>query len=147
MLGNEEGSNTSSGPEPVTDPRDNRTIIEEFASVIRDAKLVFEAEVGYQKARVSQGVRQAKSIAISVGLALALIFAGILAFILGLVIALTTIIGPWWSMVAVTAGCFVAALILLLKARSTARRTKRAVFPNQDQIDEEVRLAEERDIP
>ena len=133
-----EGESASSGSEPVTDPRDNRTIKEEIQAVFRDAKLVFDAEIGYQKARVSQGVKQARSIAISVGIALAFLLGGVLAFILGLVIALATLIGPWWSMVVVTSGCFLVALSFLLKARSTALRTKKAVFPDTEQIEREL---------
>lgn len=94
-------------------------------ALLEDGQTLFEAELGYQQARIAYGWGRAKGIAALLLFSVAFGFFTLVALVVGLLLALTPLLGAWGALAVVGLGlgllaalCFVAAVRRFRKART-----------------------------
>lgn len=105
----------------------DESVREVFARLYTDGRAYASAEAEKQKLRVAIIGGAVRNAAIFVTVALMLLFASIVAFLIGLIIALAPRLGPLWATFAVLGASMVVALILLLLAKFSISRMKKAI--------------------
>lgn len=107
----------------------DETVREVMARLYADGRAYAAAEAEKQKLRAGIIGGAVRNAAIFVTVAMMLVFASIVAFLIGLIIALAPRLGPLWATFAVLGGSMIVALVLLLLARSSISRMKKAIAP------------------
>ncbi|WP_262504312.1 phage holin family protein [Sphingobium sp. KCTC 72723] len=121
-----------SRPDEAHGPDDrapDETVREVMARLYTDGRAYASAEAEKQKLRIGIVGGAVRNAAIFVTVALMLVFASIVAFLIGLIIALAPRLGPLWATFAVLGASMVVALLLLLLAKSSITRMKKAIAP------------------
>lgn len=113
--------------EHLAEPAAEPTLAEDLHELIGDGRALIEAELNWQKARVSFAGRQAKGIVLLGLLAAALAFCALVALIFGLVLALAPVLTAWGAMAAVTGGLLLTAGLAGVVAGLRARRMVRLI--------------------
>lgn len=98
--------------EPHEEPYAGGSLTDDITALYEDGKTYAEAELAYQKTRVSYTVEKGKKGAVFLGGALALLHLAGIALVVGLVIALTPLITAWGATALVVAVLVIGALIL-----------------------------------
>ncbi|MFZ2996738.1 hypothetical protein [Sphingobium sp.] len=111
------------------DPVAEESVKDVFARLIADGRAYAAAEADKQKLRAAVVAIAIRNVAIFAIIALMVVFAGIIVLLVGMVIALTPHIGALWATLAVFGGSLLAAIILLLLAKASIGRMKKAIAP------------------
>ena len=109
---------TEHEPAPSLSDAQQRSLNEDLHGLARDARAYAEAELKFQKTRMSYVASASKSVFVLGLAALVMVFFAIMALVVGLVIALGPWLTPWGSMAAVTLALLAIAVVLLLKAKT-----------------------------
>lgn len=109
---------------PATGPSSSLT--EDVKALAQDGRTYFETELAFQKTRASYSAQQGKAGAIHGAIAAACAHMAGVALVVGLLLALGSLIGPWWSLLAVTGVFGAAAAIFGLKAQGRFSRIAQA---------------------
>lgn len=120
------GVQESHAPEPRTP---DESVREVMARLYADGRAYASAEAEKQKLRVGIIGGAVRNAVIFATVALMLLFASIVAFLIGLIIALAPRLGPLWATFAVLGASMIVALLLLLLAKSSINRMKKAIAP------------------
>ncbi len=109
-----------------------RSLVEDVRALVKDARLLAEAEIDFQKKRAGYGAQAAKSIVALFGAAGAAAFFAAMALVVGLVIALAPILTIWGSTALVTAALLVAAWLLASRGLAKLRTMKTMIAADAD---------------
>lgn len=120
------GVQESHAPGPRTP---DESVREVMARLYADGRAYASAEAEKQKLRVGIIGGAVRNAVIFATVALMLLFASIVAFLIGLIIALAPRLGPLWATFAVLGASMIVALLLLLLAKSSINRMKKAIAP------------------
>lgn len=93
--------------ETVTDDGGGTSLFEDVATLIDDGRNLVEAELAFQKARLSYAGRRGGSAAIFAVLALLLLLLFLFALVVGCILALTPMLGAWGAMFSVAGALLV----------------------------------------
>lgn len=129
----QEQASRAAGPEgpAAPDPQAPPPLTDDLAALLDDGRLYLEAEMAFQKSRVSYAAGQGKS-GLAMGVAaLALIHLALIALAVGLVIALSPYLSPIGATVAVAFALLVLAFLLGLGARKRFGGIARAFAKDQ----------------
>lgn len=96
-------------------------LTDEILALFHDGRTYAEAELAFQKTRLSYTAQQGKSAALSLLAAFAFLHLALIALVVGSVIALTPYLTAWGATALVVGVLLIATLIVLLRARSRAR--------------------------
>jgi hypothetical protein len=117
------GSGTSAAtPPPIKD---------ELAALVEDGKTYAEAEIAFQKTRLSFAADRGKSVIILGLLALGFVHLMLIALVVGSVIALAPMVGGWAAMGIVVGVLLLATLIFGLIIRSKVKQVSEAFAKKQ----------------
>ena len=99
---------------PSGSPVSNRSLLDDIEALVADAKTYFDAEIAYQKTRLSFVVDRLKNAAVfgTIGAIVGVVL--LIAISVGLIIALAPLITPWGA-TAVVAGLLAILLFVSLK--------------------------------
>ena len=99
---------------PLGSPVSNRSLLDDIEALVADGKTYFDAEIAYQKTRLSFVVDRLKTAAVygTVGAIVGVVL--LIALSVGLIIALAPLITPWGA-TAVVAGLLAILLFASLK--------------------------------
>jgi Flp pilus assembly protein TadB len=111
------------------------SLYDDIAGLIEDGKTYAEAELAFQKARMSYAAQRGKSIATFGGLAIFLVLLALMALVLGLVLGLTPYLGAFGAMGAVVLGLLLVAGLCGMMVQSHLARLKEAFA--KDETEEE----------
>ena len=89
---------------------------------------MLEAELNYQRKRVTYGLARSKGIVGLVLLGLALLFFALMALIVGLLLALAPMLTPWGALGVVFGGIVIAAALSFLGAAIKFRKAKAVIL-------------------
>ncbi len=103
--------------EPTESDDSIRSLADDVEALIDDGKTYVEAEVAFQKSRLSFAANRGKSGAILVLGALAFIHLALIGLVVGGTISLMPYLGPFGATAAVAGGLLVAAALLLFMAK------------------------------
>ena len=105
---------------------------EQLRALYADGRELVDAELSFQKARLSAAGRQVRAMALLAFVGLVLISCALIALVVGTMIALIPLIGPWGAMVATVLGTL---LLAVLSFWLAARRVGRigALFSGDDE--------------
>lgn len=99
-------------------------MIDQLRGLYADGREMIDAEIGFQKARMSAAGRQVRTMALLGVIGLILISCALIALVVGTMIALIPILGAWGAMGATVAGSLVmAALCFWLAAGRVGKVT------------------------
>ncbi|XUU60289.1 phage holin family protein [Erythrobacter sp. HA6-11] len=112
-------------------PEQKPGLSEEVLALIADGQTYAEAELAFQKSRLSYSAQQGKSAALSVLAALAFLHLALIALVVGAVIALTPYLTAWGATALVVGVLLLATVIVLLRARNNAREIADAFAEDQ----------------
>lgn len=90
-------------------------------ALIADGKTYLEAELAYQKSRVSYSADRFKWVAVHGAAAFGLLHLALIALVVGAVIALSPLIGPWLATSLVVALLLLGAFVFVRKLRARLR--------------------------
>ena len=99
------------------DPPPVRSLTEDITALVDDGKTYVEAELAFQKTRMSFAANRGKSGAIFVLAALAFLHLALIGLVVGGLFALIPVLGPLGAMLAVVGGLLVGMAIFLFLAR------------------------------
>lgn len=99
----------------------SNSISDDIAALVEDTKTYAEAELNFQRSRVSFAADRGKSVALYLLFALGFVHLALIALVIGAIFALTPLIGAIGATVAVVAALLIGTAILLLRARAKAR--------------------------
>jgi uncharacterized protein YacL len=104
---------------------------EQLRALYEDGRELVDAEISFQKARMSAAGRQVRAMALLAFVGLVLISCALIALVVGTMIALIPLIGPWGAMLATVLGTL---LLAVLSFWLAARRIGRlgALFSNDE---------------
>ncbi|PXW71592.1 hypothetical protein C7451_11236 [Blastomonas natatoria] len=95
---------------PGAEP-DKPGLVEQLRGLYSDGRELIDAELSFQKARVSAAGRQVRAMALLAFVGLVLVSCALIALVVGTMIALIPLIGPWGAMVATVLGALVLAVL------------------------------------
>ncbi|HAU22338.1 MAG TPA: phage holin family protein [Erythrobacter sp.] len=96
------------------------SIKEDILALVEDSKTYAEAELNYQKSRVSFAANRGKSVALYLLFALGFVHLALIALVIGALLALAPSIGALSATAIVVGALLIGTVILLLMARSKA---------------------------
>lgn len=101
---------------------DERPLADQLSDIVDDAKLLFETEVSYFRARIGANFRSVKTIIALFGIGIAFGTAGLVALVLGLLLTLSPIIGPGMATAVVALGfCLLGGALIFWSVRKARR--------------------------
>lgn len=96
-------------------------LTDEILALVHDGRTYAEAELAFQKTRLSYTAQQGKSAALAVLAAFAFLHLALIALVVGAVIALTPYLTAWGATALVVAVLLLATVVVLLRARVRAQ--------------------------
>lgn len=112
-------------------PEQKPGLSDELLALIADGQTYAEAELAFQKSRLSYSAQQGKSAALALLAALAFLHLALIALVVGSVIALTPYLTAWGATALVVGVLLLATVIVLLRARNNAREIADAFAEDQ----------------
>ena len=112
---------------PGSDPSGD-SLFGSIGELIEDGQTLLEAELDYQRKRVSYGLARSKGIVGLILLGLALLFFALMALTVGLLLALAPLLTAWGALGAVFGGIVFAATLSFLGALFKFRKAKAVIF-------------------
>ncbi len=101
---------------------DDTSIFEDVATLIDDGRTLVEAELAYQKTRLSYAGRRGRNAAIFGFLAAVLAIFALFGLVMGAILALTPRFGAWGATALVVGVLLVLAVLCALAAAGNARK-------------------------
>lgn len=100
------------------------SLFDELGQLFDDGRTYAEAEIAYQRARLSYGAGRAPGIAILFAAAVVLVLYALIALVVGLLMALAPLLTIWGAMAVVAGSLLVLAVLAYLAAMRKVRRTQ-----------------------
>jgi hypothetical protein len=110
---------------------DSASIFEDVVTLIDDGRTLVEAELAYQKTRLSYAGRRGRNAAIFGAIAAVLVVFALFGLVMGAILALTPRFGAWGATALVVGVLVVVAILCALAAASNARMIAKA-FRDED---------------
>ncbi len=126
------GATDSEVDEQTPGAENDRSVIDDVKTLFDDGVTYAEAEIAFQKTRLSVAGNHAKRIAIFAALAAVMLVFALFALVFGAILALAPHVTAWGATAIVVAALLGAATVLGLLARS-GTRDLRALFKAEDQ--------------
>lgn len=131
------GTPAAGGPDTQPAAAEKPGMIEQLRGLYADGRELIDAEIGFQKARISAAGRQVRMMMMLAFVGLVLIGCALIALVVGTMIALIPLLGEWGAMGATVAGSLLlAGLTLWLAARRIGKIG--ALFASDDEPEAEV---------
>lgn len=105
---------------------DSASIFEDVVTLIDDGRTLVEAELAYQKTRLSYAGRRGRNAAIFGAIAAVLVVFALFGLVMGAILALTPRFGAWGATALVVGVLVVVAILCALAAASNARMIAKA---------------------
>lgn len=105
------GAGDPTATRDASEPTAKPGMIDQLRGLYADGREMIDAEIGFQKARMSAAGRQVRTMALLGVVGLILISCALIALVVGTMIALIPILGAWGAMGATVAGSLVMAAL------------------------------------
>lgn len=132
-MDNDTTDDASGGGEPSADAVVDETLIGSVKSLIEDGKTYAEAELAFQKTRLSYVVAHAKIAAILLGIAAVLVVFALFALVFGTLVALMPLLTPMGATIAVTFSLLIVAAVLGVAAKAQFKSLMQAFESRDDE--------------
>ncbi|WP_373487960.1 phage holin family protein [Blastomonas sp.] len=123
---------TQPSGEAPAHPADRPGLVEQLRGLYDDSRALIDAELAFQRARVSYAGKQTRTMALLLFIGLTFLGCTLIALTVGTMIALMPLLGPWGAMGATVLGTILlAALCMWLAYRKVGNIT--AAFASDDE--------------